>query len=94
MRSKFRPSSHSTDYTIIGTCKNAEAAEKLVNAVKDVIANAKCNDDVDWELPETLIMQNRVLFTAHTDGEASLDVVKDAMANLSERVETYPKNSK
>jgi hypothetical protein len=85
----LRPSSHSTDYTVIGNCKNVKVAKKLAAAVKGVIAKAGLDDDIDWELPETLIMQNRVLFTAHTGSNASLDGINETMAKFAESVETH-----
>jgi len=86
----FRPSSHSSDYSLIGECATVEDAKKLKAKVAKLSkAIAKKDIEIDWELPETRRIGNRVIFTAHTDDECSVDELKALMKTEGSNVEGY-----
>jgi len=81
---KFRPSSHSTDLTVIGTFKSAKEAknfeQKLRTFVKQVDDDV-IRQDFDWNGSNASVFRNgkKVYFNADTNG--NLDEIEDLMGS-------------
>jgi len=91
---KFRPSSHSDDYTVIATYKDRRAAEKVRDALERLLDYARNNEealDIDWSPDEARVAAdgNEVTFRVYTSGY--LDDVESVMrtAGSPEDVECY-----
>jgi hypothetical protein len=86
----FRPSSHSSDYSLIGECATVEDAKELKTKVaKRAKTMAKQDVEIDWELPETRRIGERVIFTAHTDDECTVDELRALMKTEGSNVEGH-----
>ena len=73
---KFRPSSHSDDYTIIATYGSEEDAEKVANKISEMLRdmeNRMDDYDVDWAPSDARFYSDgkRVVFTVYTAGYLS-----------------------
>jgi hypothetical protein len=77
MKVKFRPSSHSTDYTLVGVCKNEEDAKNLKEKVtKFIKKRLNETEDLDWDLPEVTSVENRIIFSVYSNEQSALDDVR------------------
>jgi len=70
---KFRPSSHSEDYTIIATFNDEKTAEKVEGALLRMLEDMRNNledYDVDWSPDEAHVTTNgnQVIFEVYTAG--------------------------
>lgn len=87
---KYRPSSHSNDYTIIATYRCEKDAEKAYAAIQRMLRKMKRNPyayDVDWD-PERVTVYvdgERIFFNIETSGD--LDYIESAMREAAEPVE-------
>ena len=86
---KFRPSSHSTDCTIVATCESSEAARKLCAKFKKIIKQSLRDERSDWEFPEAVVRANRALFTVHTNTEDNVKPVHDLAKQEAEQTELH-----
>ena len=91
---KFRPSSHSDDYTLIATYKSVVRAEKVEKTLKKLLKDMKdhSNDyDTDWSPDEAHVSVSRkkVWFEVYTAGY--LDDVESVLRKTAvpEEVECY-----
>jgi len=91
---KFRPSSHSDDYTIIATYKDMKKAEKVKKALERLLKDMEENEDdydVDWSPDEAYVSLdgNRVWFEVYTAGY--LDDVESVIRKVAkpENIECY-----
>jgi len=77
MKVKFRPSSHSTNYTLVGVCENEEDAKNLKKKVAKFIKK-RLNEtkDLDWDLPEVALVENRVIFSVYSNEQSAFDDVR------------------
>lgn len=69
---KFRPSSHSEDYTIVFTCPNAKAAKKVRRALQRLLKDVEKHADyqVDWNPDDAEVWDEgrSVYFSVYTSG--------------------------
>ena len=70
---KFRPSSHSEDYTLIATYRDEETAEKVKNALFRMLEDMRRNPegyDTDWGPDDARVSHrgNQVTFEVYTAG--------------------------
>jgi hypothetical protein len=70
---KFRPSSHSEDYTLIATYEDEETAKKVRDALFKMLEDMKKNPegyDTDWDPDEAEVSQcgDQVTFEVYTAG--------------------------
>jgi len=70
---KFRPSSHSEDFTLIATYKDEETAKKVKDALFKMLEDMKKNPegyDTDWDPDEAGVShyENQVTFEVYTGG--------------------------
>jgi len=91
---KFRPSSHSDDFTLIATYKDAEKAEKVKRALERLLKDMEENIDdyeVDWSPDNAHVSLdgNRVWFEVYTAGY--LDDVESVIRKVAkpENIECY-----
>jgi hypothetical protein len=82
MMLKFRPSSHSTDLTVIGTFKSAKEAknfEKKLRTFVKQVDNGVIGQDFDWDGSNASVFRRgkRVYFNTETNGK--LDEVETLM---------------
>lgn len=91
---KFRPSSHSDDYTLIATYKDGERAERVGKALRKLLKDMKDHldsYDADWSPDEAYVSVsgNKVWFEVYTAGY--LDDVESALRKVAvpEEVECY-----
>ena len=90
---KFRPSSHSDDYTMIATYKDEQTAEKVGKVLRKLVEDMKKRDDydIDWNPDETTINVDgkQVWFEVYTAGY--LDDVESVLRKVAapENVECY-----
>jgi len=73
---RFRPSSHSEDFTVIATYKSVEKAEKVERALKDLLEDMEEHPDdydIDWSPDEAYVSLegNKVRFEVYTAGYLS-----------------------
>lgn len=88
---KFRPSSHSEDYTIIATYKNEKAARKVKAALFKMLEDMKKNSneyDVDWDPEDASVSSagEKVFFEVYTAGY--LDCVEALLEKVAKPVES------
>jgi hypothetical protein len=77
MQVKFRPSSHSTDYALVGVCEDEKAAQNLKkNVAKYIKKRLNQSEDLDWELPEVDSVENRVIFAVHSNDSSAFSDVR------------------
>ena len=91
---KFRPSSHSDDYTIIATYRDAGRAEKVRRALERLLKDMEKHPDdynVDWSPDEARILLDgeKVWFEVYTAGY--LEDVESVIRKVSkpENIECY-----
>ena len=91
---KFRPSSHSDDYTLIATYKGTVRAEKAEKALKKLLKDMKDHSedyDADWSPDEAHVSVSgkKVWFEVYTAGY--LDDVESVLRKVAvpEEVECY-----
>jgi len=82
LKFKFRPSSHSTDLTIVATYKSegeAAAGEKALLTFVEKLGKAGDNNSYDW-LPDDVCVSHggkQLFFSAETNGQ--LDEIEDEL---------------
>jgi hypothetical protein len=91
---KYRPSSHSDDYTIIATYKSAKAAEKVKETLTKMLEDMKKNEkdyETDWAPDDAHISTegSKVWFDAYTAGY--MDDVESVLRKVAEpkEIECY-----
>ena len=91
---KFRPSSHSDDFTLIATYKDEESARKVEDALKRLLKDMEENIDdydTDWSPDEASVSLdgNKVWFEVYTAGY--LDDVESVIRKVAkpENIECY-----
>jgi hypothetical protein len=82
---KLRPSSHSSDYSVVADCKMSETAERLQAKLREIIEQDSKNSKSDWEYPEVVQIQNRVVFTVYTNDESLIKSVINAVEAETEK---------
>ena len=91
---KYRPSSHSDDFTLIATYKGAKRAEKVKRALERLLKDMEENIDdydIDWSPDEASVSLdgNKVWFEVYTAGY--LDDVESVIRKVAkpENIECY-----
>jgi hypothetical protein len=76
---KFRPSSHSNEYTIVAEYSSKQAARKALRTVKVTIENPDENDERDWSSDDACawIKDRAVFVTVYTAGY--MDSIRNAL---------------
>lgn len=87
---KFRPSSHSEDYTIIATYENKSDAENVEEALLKMLGDMKKNMDgydTDWSPDEAYVSSDgeRVIFEVYSAGY--LEDVESVLRKVAKPVE-------
>ena len=86
----LRPSSHSTDYSVVAEFPTVEKAECVRQKVAELTERrVKQDQEIDWEFPETRRIEKRVIFTTHTDNECTLDDVEKLFQGEGLNVKDY-----
>jgi len=86
--SKLRPSSHSTDYTVVGVCDDEATTKLLSETLFPIIKRKEKSAASDWERPELVTRGNRVIFSVNTNSEGTLTKITDALEQDA-KIEQY-----
>ncbi|HDH44106.1 MAG TPA: hypothetical protein ENG66_01690 [Thermococcus sp.] len=86
---KFRPSSHSTDCTLVAILPNKKKAEQLTLQLEELIAKEIEKPSNDWEFPEVTTVKNRLLITINTNDTGSLRLLEKRLKPHATKLELH-----
>jgi hypothetical protein len=76
---KFRPSSHSNDYSVIINHKTTREARKTRVKLAPLVKRKSKNEGGDWDYPELALIGSKLIFTVYTSSGLGVAPVVEAV---------------